>query len=92
MTTTNHNTFDPTDRTQLDLQSAPGLKLEHEQVHAHIDIWAINYRDLLRKYIAHVQYCEGSDCVTWRKPSAADEVQFTPQEPEELKRLSEEKI
>lgn len=53
---------------------------------------AINYRDLLRKYIAHVQYCEGSDCVTWRKPSAADEVQFTPQELEELKRLSEEKI
>lgn len=51
----------------------------------------INYRDLLRKYIAHVDQCEGTNFIFAVNDVKFSTVDFTPQELEELKRLSDER-
>lgn len=54
-----------------------------------VDASAIDYKSLLKKYIAHVVACEGSDFVSFRY---VDPSRFSQEEIAELRRLSKEGV
>ena len=51
----------------------------------------MDYKALLMKYMLHVEQCEGIDFTDRLNDAWEGEVQFTPEEVAELKRISEEK-